>query len=128
MQNVSAAKSEGSTILKTYKSIDSSLNQAFNFIIPVYNNMPQEKCAQPGSQSIVTQNVQVTDEEVVVRLQKDPSSNEVARLKKDDKILRIEIGNTKSNGYYWDKVVLADGMKGYIISSGVKVIDDITMI
>lgn len=126
MQNVSAAKTEGSTILKTYKSIDSTLNQAFNFVIPVYENMPQEKCEQPGSQSIVTQNIQVTDEKIVVRSAKDPSSSELATLKKDDKVLRIEIGNTKNNGYYWDKVVLDDGEKGYIISSGIKLLDDIT--
>ena len=126
MQNVAAAKNEGSTILKTYKSIDANLSQSFNFIIPVYNNMPVTRCAQPGSQSIVTQNMQVTDQEVIVRDSKSTTANKIATLKKDDKVLRIEIGNTKTNGYYWDKVVLDNGTKGYIISSGIKLLDDIT--
>ena len=126
MQNVSASKTEGSTILKTYKKIDSDLSQTFNFIIPVYENMPTTRCPQPGSQSIVTQNIEVTDSEVIVRSSKSTTASKVATLKKGAKVLRIEIGNTKSNGYYWDKVVLDDGTKGYIISSGIKLIDDIT--
>lgn len=126
MQNVSAAKSEGSTILKTYKSINPNLSQSFNFIIPVYKNMPSTRCEQPGSQSVVTQNIQVTADSIAVRSEKDSSSSKVATLNKNDKVLRIEIGNTKTNGYYWDKIVLDDGKKGYIISSGIKVLDDIT--
>lgn len=126
MQNVSASKSEGSTILKTYKSIDSKLSQSFNFIIPVYKNMPTTRSPQPGSQSIVTQNIQVTDSEVVVRSSKSTTASKVTTLKKGAKVLRIEIGNTKTNGYYWDKVVLDNGTKGYIISSGIKLLDDIT--
>jgi len=126
MQNVSAAKTEGSTILKTYKNINSKLNQSFNFIIPVYNNMPTTRCPQPGSQSIVTQNVQVTDTSVIVRSSKSTTASKVGTLKKGAKVLRIEIGNTKTNGYYWDKVVLDNGTKGYVISSSLKLLDDIT--
>lgn len=126
MQNVSAAKSEGNTILQTYKSIDANLNQKFNFIIPVYNNMPTTKCPQPGSQSIVTQNVQVTDAELVVRSSKSTSASKIGTLKKNAKVLRIEVGTTKTNGYYWDKVVLDNGKKGYVISSGLKLLEDIT--
>lgn len=126
MQNVEAAKNEGSTILKTYRSIDSNLNQAFNFIIPVYKNMPTTRCPQPGSQSIVTQNIQITGSSTIVRKSRSASSSKLATLNKNDKVLRIEIGNTKVNGYYWDKVVLNNGTKGYIISSGIKLLDDIT--
>lgn len=126
MQNVSAAKSEGNTILQTYKSIDANLKQKFNFIIPVYNNMPTTKCPQPGSQSIVTQNVQVTDAELVVRSSKSTSASKIGTLKKNAKVLRIEVGTTKTNGYYWDKVVLDNGKKGYVISSGLKLLEDIT--
>ena len=126
MQNVSAAKSEGNTILQTYKSIDANLKQKFNFVIPVYNNMPTTKCPQPGSQSIVTQNVQVTDAELVVRSSKSTSASKIGTLKKNAKVLRIEVGTTKTNGYYWDKVVLDNGKKGYVISSGLKLLEDIT--
>ncbi len=126
MQNVSASKTEGQTVLKTYKSIDPDLDIAFNFLIPVFKNMPVTRCPQPASQSIVTQNIEVTDDEIVVRESKSVDAEEMTTLKKGDKILRIEIGNTKTNGYYWDKVVLSNGKKGYIISSGIKLLDDIT--
>ncbi len=126
MQNVSASKTEGSTILKTYKGIDSKLSGSFNFVIPVYNNMPDTKCPQPGSQSIVTQDIQITSSSVIVRSSKSTTASKVATLSKNTKLLRIEIGNTKSNGYYWDKVVLSNGKKGYIISEGFKILDDIT--
>ena len=125
-QNVSASKTEGTSIMKTYKEIDSDLDMSFNFLIPVFENMPGTRCAMPGTQSIVTQNIQITDSSVVVYKSKDTGSTKLKTLKKNDKILRIEVGSEKENGHVWDKVVLDDGTKGYIISDGFKVIDDIT--
>ena len=124
-QNVSAAKTESTSVLKTYKSIDSSLNWSFNFIIPVFNKMPKTRAPQPGSQSIVTQNIQVT-QATTVYSSRSTSSSKVGTIAKNAKALRIEIGNTKTNGYYWDKVVLDNGKKGYIVSSGIKLLGDIT--
>ncbi len=124
MQNVSASKIEGAEILGTYKNI---MDKPMNFIIPVFENMPSTRCPQPGSDSIVTQNIEVTDNEIIVRKDKKTSAEEVAKIKKGTKLLRIEIGNTKSDGNYWDKVVLDNGKKGYIISEkGFKVLPDIT--
>ncbi len=125
-QNVSASKTEGTSIMKTYKEIDSNLDMSFNFVIPVFENMPGTKCAMPGSQSIVTQNIQITNSSVIVYKSKSTSSTKLKTLNKNDKILRIEVGSEKENGYIWDKVVLDDGTKGYIISTGFKVIDDVT--
>ena len=125
-QNVAAAKNESTSIMKTYKEIDSKLDMPFNFVIPVFKNMPDTKCPMPGTQSIVTQNIQITDSSVIVYKSKSKSSSKLKTLKKNDKILRIEVGQEKENGYIWDKVVLSDGTKGYIISDGFKVIDDIT--
>ena len=42
-QNVSAAKSESTDIMQTYKGIDSNLDMPFNFVIPVFENMPSTK-------------------------------------------------------------------------------------
>ena len=43
-----------------------------------------------------------------------------------NKIKKIaeKIGNTKTNGYYWDKVVLDNGKKGYINKKGEEVLCD----
>ena len=125
-QNVSAAKTESQSIKQTYEDIDSSLDMPFNFVIPVFENMPDTRCPMPGTQSIVTQNIQVTDSSIAVYQSKNTKSTKLATLKKNAKLLRIEIGSEKENGYVWDKVVLDDGRKGYVISSGFKVIDDVT--
>ena len=125
-QNVSAAKTEGSEIMKTYKEIDGDLSTDFNFIIPVYENMPSTRCPMPGTQSIVTQNIQITSASVKVYKSNSKSSSVLETLEKGDKVLRIEIGTEKENGHLWDKIVLSDGTKGYIVSEGFKIIDDIT--
>lgn len=125
-QNVSAAKTESMDIMQTYKEIDSKLDMPFNFVIPVFENMPDTKCPMPGTQSIVTQNIEITDSSIVVYKSKNTTSTKLTTLKKGEKILRIEIGSEKENGYVWDKVVLNNGTKGYVISKGFKVIDDIT--
>ena len=125
-QNVAAAKTECVDIMQSYKEIDENLNLPFNFVIPVFENMPETKCAMPGTESIVTQNIEITDSSVVVYKSKDKSSTKLATLKKGEKVLRIEIDNNKTNGYKWSKVVLSNGKKGYVITEGFKVIDDIT--
>lgn len=125
-QNVAAAKTESIGIMKSYKEIDENLNMPFNFVIPVFEDMPDTKCPIPGTQSVVTQNIEVTDASIIVYKSKDKKSTQLATLKKGEKLLRIEIDSNKTNGYLWSKVVLADGRKGYIISSGVKKIADIT--
>ena len=125
-QNVAAAKTECVDIMQSYKEIDENLNLPFNFVIPVFEDMPETKCAMPGTESIVTQNIEITDSSVVVYKSKDKSSTKLATLKKGEKVLRIEIDDNKTNGYKWSKVVLSNGSKGYIITEGFKVIDDIT--
>ena len=125
-QNVSAAKTESVSIMQSYKGIDENLSMPFNFVIPVFENMPETKCPMPGTESIVTENIEVTDASIAVYKSKDKSSTKLTTLKKGDKVLRIEIDDVKTNGEYWSKVVLNDGRKGYVVSEGVKVIDDIT--
>ena len=125
-QNVSAAKTESTTIMQTYREIDSDLDMPFNFVIPVFENMPDAVCPMPGTQSVVTENIQVTDASIVVYKSKSTSSTKLKTLKKGEKILRIEKGAKKESGHIWDKVVLGDGTKGYIISEGIKKISDVT--
>ncbi len=61
-KNVSAAKTEGEEVRGAYKKlgfINTSNEIPFNFLIPVYENMPKQNCPYPGSQTIVTQNVEL---------------------------------------------------------------------
>lgn len=125
MQNVSAATTEGNTVKSSYESMG-LLEGSINFVIPVYNNMPQETSPSPDGVSIVTQNVKVTGNEVAVRSDKSTSSAEITKVNSNDILLRIEIAVKKENGYYWDKVVLPNGQKGYIARDFIQKIEDVT--
>ncbi len=115
MTNVSASKSEGLTIKNAYQSMGLiNKNSKVVFRIPVYKNMPTFRCPEPGKENIVTQDVQ-TNGEVNIRKGKGTNTDTITTLKKGVKLLRIEYAQKKENGYYWDKVVLSNGTKGYAI-------------
>ena len=124
MQNVSAALTEGNTVRDSYDSMG-MLNSNLNFIIPVYKNMPTENSISPDGISLVTQNVKVTGNSVSVRDGKGTACTEIAKVNKEDILLRIEIMGTKENDYYWDKVVLSNGAKGYIARDFIEQIPDV---
>lgn len=116
MANVSAPKTESEEVREAYRKMG-MINEksTIKFKIPVYKNMPEGRASMPGMEKIVTQDVQVTENDVIVRNGKGTNYSIVTTLKKGSKILRIELDNTKSSGgKYWDKVVLNDGRKGYI--------------
>lgn len=116
MTNVSASKSEGLTTKNAYLKIGMlSGNTKIKFKIPVYKNMPTSKSAFPGKETIVTQDVQINIDNVSVRETASSTGNVITTFSKGTKILRIQLAESKdSAGYYWDKVVLSNGTKGYI--------------
>lgn len=112
--NIQAPESESKKIYESYNSLG-LLNSSLNFIIPVYENMPDTTCGMPGVEvNIVTENVMVNSTNINVRADKSTSSESIAKVNTGDVLLRIERGNTNINGYVWDKVVLSDGRIGYI--------------
>lgn len=132
MGNVTAAAAECASVKKSYSSIGMTEN-SFTFVIPVYENMPEDKCPSPnggdssiGGSSIVTQNVQVTGTNVNVRSSPALAGIGLSKVTTGDILLRIEYGATQVNGYYWDKVVLSSGAKGYIARNYLNQISDVT--
>lgn len=124
MTNVSASRTEGYTIRNTYTDMGLlSSESKIKFKIPVYKNMPEQICPQPGTEKPVTQDVEITENKVRVRKGKGTNYDIVTTLNKGTKILRIELDNSKTGGYYWDKVVLADGTKGYAARTYLKQIN-----
>lgn len=124
MTNVSASRTEGYTIRNTYTDMGLlSSESKIKFKIPVYKNMPEQISPQPGTEKPVTQDVEITENNVRVRKGKGTNYDIVTTLNKGTKILRIELDNSKTGGYYWDKVVLADGTKGYVARNYLKQID-----
>lgn len=124
MQNVSAALTEGNTVKSSYESMG-LLDSSINFVIPVYNNMPSERTDGTEGISNVTQNVEVTGDSVSVRNGSSLQAGQIAKVNSGDILLRIETSSIKHDGYYWDKVVLPDGTKGYIARNYIKQINDI---
>ena len=124
MTNVSASRTEGYTIRNTYTDMGLlSSESKIKFKIPVYKNMPEQICPQPGTEKTVTQDVETTGDNVRVRKGKGTNYDILTTLSKGTKLLRIELDNSKTGGYYWDKVVLADGTKGYVARTYLKQID-----
>lgn len=125
MQNIEAAKSEGSSVKNSYANMG-LLNSSINFVIPVFENMPTEASGVPGSQFVVTQNVVLNGIDVAIRDGRGTSTNVITRVSTGESLIRIELATSMVDGYYWDKVVLSNGTKGYIARTFINQVADIT--
>ena len=114
MQNLLAAKNETSRITKVVKDLGTTEN-SYNFIIPVYENMPQFTVVEPNLQYNQVEDlvkVNVTDR---LRLRNAPSGAQTLGWVNGGEIItRVEQAATKVNGTYWDKVITSSGVAGYI--------------
>ena len=128
MQNVSAAVSEGLTVKNSYESMGllGTNGTSINFVIPVYNNMPADASPSPDGLKTVTENVRIKGNEVCIREGKSTNFKEIARLNNGQVLLRIETAAAREFGYYWDKIVLPDGRKGYVARDYIEKINDVT--
>lgn len=126
--NIQAAWSEGKSIYKSYSEIG-VIDNAFNFIIPVYENMPATVSALPSTgYNLVTENIVIKsgNTNINIRQEKSISSTSIEKVNQGDILLRIEKGTVEENGFVWDKVVLSDGRIGYIASQFVEKTNDVT--
>lgn len=125
MQNISASRTEGVEVRDSYEELG-ILNSKIDFIIPVYENMPETPCQEPIPDGVVTQNVKVIGNGVNIRDNKSTTANSIAKVNAEEQLLRIELATSTNDGHYWDKVVLPDGKKGYISRNYLEQIEDIT--
>lgn len=115
-QNIMAAQNEGVTIRKTFEEIN-SIESAYTFVIPIYENMPQEISKKPQKDI----GVDTTDAEQVrlnvntsINLRATPNGEVIGLLYADEIVLRLEKATEKQNNTYWDKVMKTDGTIGYV--------------
>lgn len=116
MQNILAAQNEGTTLRNTYININ-SMSSSHTFIIPVYENMPNEICSRPD-----TNGTSVTDKDVVkvnvdstLRIRNNPNGNEIVGwLYKNEIVTRLEKATSKVGGTYWDKIQKSNDTIGYV--------------
>ena len=111
-QNVSAPYTESLEVYDAYEELG-ILESNFNFIIPVYNNMPSTPQTKPGrTVSIQTEDVIVQTESTPLSIRGGPSTSYSIKAKapKGTILLRIERAETaSSDGRYWDRVVYNTG-------------------
>ena len=113
MQNISAPYSEGYSTYAAYRDMG-MLDYSFNFIIPVYENMPTKISPKPSSVSmdIVTENVKVTTaySDLKIRQTASNGGSILGYVAKGKVLLRIEKATKISeDGRYWDKVAYDNG-------------------
>ena len=116
MTNVQDPTSQSKSLYNTYAT-NKILDESLNFIIPVYNNMPTENSMPTG---LTTDDgdlyyVNCTDG-LTVREKPSTSGKKIDSLSKNTIVVVLEREFKEVDGYKWDKVMLANGVTGYIAS------------
>ncbi len=118
MTNILAPYSESKSIYNGYKN-SGLLNTAMNFIIPVYNNMINIPVQSPNinTNDFIQDNTKVycNGDNINIRTGPSTSYEIITTISKQDKMTRIQKG--KQAGERWDKVILENGIVGYIYQS-----------
>ena len=122
MTNCLAPYSECSSIYKAYNT-SGMINSSLGFVIPVYENMPEEICTRPDILELDYEddNTKVyADVNTVLNLRTGPSTSYeiLTTITRDEIMTRIAKGI--QNGERWDKVLLENGMIGYAFQSYIK--------
>ena len=116
MTNVQDPTSQSKSLYNTYAK-NNILDEALNFIIPVYDNMPAENSMPSG---LTTADgdlyyVNCTDG-LAVRETPSTSGKKLGTLYKNTLVVMLERECKEANRYKWDKVKLSNGVTGYIAS------------
>lgn len=127
MTNVLAPYSESNIIYKGYLN-SNLLNYEINFIIPIYNNMPNLPCKNPNILDLdfISDNKKMyADVETTLNIRSGPGTSyeTITRIDRNEKITRIEKGIQK--GDLWDRVVLENGIVGYAFQGYLKEVPEI---
>lgn len=117
MTNVQDPTSQSKTLYNTYAK-NKILDESLNFIIPVYENMPDENSSMPTG--LTTEDgdlyyVNCTDG-LAVRNKPTTSGTKLTSLSKNTVVVVLERECATANNYQWDKIKLANGLTGYAAS------------
>lgn len=116
-QNISAPFSESLDVYSAYDELG-ILEGNFNFIVPIYENMPEVASAKPGrTTTLTTENVVVQTLYTPLSIRNKPSINGIIKVKapRGTVLVRTEKATeADENGYYWDTVVYNNGSETII--------------
>ena len=127
MTNVLAPYSESNIIYKGYAN-SNLLDLNINFIIPIYNNMPeiQEESPAINPSDYEKDNTKVyANVETTLNVRSGPSTSyeKITSVSKNETMTRIARG--KQSGELWDRVILENGMVGYVFQNYVEELPEI---
>ena len=127
MTNVLAPYSESQIIYKGYNN-SNLLDTQINFIIPVYENMTEIQAESPAinANDFETDNTKVyANVETSLNVRSGPSTSyeKLTTVSKNEIMTRIARG--KQNGELWDRVILENGMVGYVFQQYVEEVPEI---
>ena len=111
MTNIQAPSSQANSTYNAYKA-SGSLNNIYEFHIPVYENMPVYPASYPygySSDSTKVSTYNVTSS-LSVRTNPNTTAYSIAGLSATGTATRIQTGTSLP----WDRVVLSDGRAGYV--------------
>ena len=120
MQNILAPANEAISTYNAYLKME-LLNIPFNFVIPVYNNMPDSPVDiyDENPDDFVTDSTKVyTTVNLNVRSGPGTNNSTILTVSKDTVMTRISRG--VQAGERWDKVKLDTGVEGYVFQSYIK--------
>lgn len=119
MTNVQDPKSQSKTLFNLYANAG-LLDENLNFIIPIYDNMPEKPVELPSKITQVEDKLIyiVTDSDGInVRKEPTTSSNKLCSIPKNTKVIVLEKNSATANGYVWYKVQLENSVVGYVASN-----------
>jgi len=126
MTNVLAPYSESKSIYNGYNK-SNLLDISMEFIIPIYNNMPQIPAQNPNinMKEFFNDNTTVycNRNNVYIRSGPNTSYEIITQVSYPEKMKRIKVGNQM--GEKWDMVVLENGIIGYIYNNYVSIDENI---
>ena len=127
MTNVLAPYSESNIVYKGYAN-SNLLDTSINFIIPVYNNMTDIQAESPAinSSDYEVDNTKVyANVETSLNVRSGPSTSyeKITSVSKNEIMTRIAKG--KQRGDLWDRVILENGIVGYVFQSYVKEVPEV---
>lgn len=116
MTNIKDPNSQSSKLYNTY-SDNNIIDGALNFVIPVYDNMPEANKLPTTLTEKDGDLYYTTGTDIMVRSTPSTSGAKVDLISGRDTVVAVlERKTANANGLDWDKVKLANGKTGYIAS------------
>ena len=113
MTNVQDPSSQAKNLYNTYTK-NNMLDISLNFIIPVYDNMP-DVCSMPGTIDPKAEtSYYVNGTGVHIRSGIGVGTASIGTLAKNEIVTVLELNSGEADGYTWAKITRANGTTGYV--------------